>query len=63
VAHGPALGENVSLQVGPVGVITASPPMATLTVTPVSTADWPVTFVLNVTIGPCEGCLESLHRF
>jgi hypothetical protein len=76
VALGPASREDVSLQVGPesdwqsaycscapVGAITAGPPKATLTVTPIPTADWPVTFVLNITVGPCAGCLESLHRF
>jgi hypothetical protein len=76
VAPRPASGEDASLQVGPesdwrlaccsyapVGAITTGPPMATLTATPVSTVDWPVTFVLNVTYGPCVGCLESLHWF
>jgi hypothetical protein len=74
VAPGPALGEDASLQVGlesdwrlaccscaPVDAITVDPPMVTLTATSVSTVDWPVTFVLNVTNGPCAGCLESLH--
>jgi hypothetical protein len=76
VAPRPASGEDASLQVGlesdwrsayrscgPVGAITAGPPMAMPTVMLVPTADWPVTFVLNVTVGPCAGCLESLHRF
>jgi hypothetical protein len=31
------------------------------TAAPIPTADWPVTFVLNVTVGPCAGCLKSLH--
>jgi hypothetical protein len=74
VAPGPALGEDASLQVGPesdwrlaccscapIDAITAGPPMATPTATPVPMADWPVAFVLNVTVGPCVGCLESLH--
>jgi hypothetical protein len=72
VAPRPASGEEASLQVGLesdrrsaccscglVGTITAGPPMAMPTVTPVPTADLPVTFV---TAGPCTGCLESLHR-
>jgi hypothetical protein len=76
VALGPASGEDVSLQVGPkldlrlvrcscvpTGVITAGPPMVMLTATPIPTVDWPVTFVLNATIGPRVGCLESLHWF
>jgi hypothetical protein len=67
-----ASGEDASLQVGPesdwrlaccscapVDAITAGPPMAT----PVLTVDCPVTFVLNVTVGPCAGYLESLHWF
>jgi hypothetical protein len=71
VASGPASGEEAILQVGPesdwqsvccscrpIGTITASPPMAMPTVTPVPTADPPVTFV---TAGPCAGCLESLY--
>jgi hypothetical protein len=37
--------------------------MVMSTATPIPTADWPVTFVLNVTVGPCMGCLESLHWF
>jgi hypothetical protein len=28
-----------------------------------TTVDWPVTSVLNVIVGPCAGCLESLHWF
>ena len=76
MAPGPASKEDVSLQVGPesdwwlacytcasVDVITAGPPMVMLSSTPIPTADWPVTTVLNVTIGPCVGRLESLHRF
>jgi hypothetical protein len=71
VAPGLASGEDASLQAGPesdwrlaccscapVDAITAGPPMVTLTGTPVFTVDWPVTFVLNVTDGPCAGCLE-----
>jgi hypothetical protein len=45
----------------PIGAITAGPPMSSAT--PIPAADWPVTFVLNVTVGPCTGCLESLHWF
>jgi hypothetical protein len=45
----------------PVGAITAGPPMPSAM--PIPTADWPMTFVLNVTIGPCSGCLDSLHWF
>jgi hypothetical protein len=76
VAPGPALGEGASLQVGlesdwrfaccscvPVDAITTGLPMAMLTATPVPMADWPMTFVLNVTTGSCAGCLESLHWF
>jgi hypothetical protein len=76
VAPGPASGEDASLQVGPefdwrsahcscapVDAVTVGPPMVTPTATPVSAADWPVTSVLNVFVGPCAGCLESLHRF
>jgi hypothetical protein len=68
VAPGPALGEDASLQVGPesdwrldryscvpVAAITVGPPMAMLTVTPIPTADRPVTIVLNGTVGPCAG--------
>jgi hypothetical protein len=39
----------------PVDAITADPPMVTPTATPIPMADWPVTFVLNVTVGPCAG--------
>jgi hypothetical protein len=76
MAPGPASGEDASLQVGPesdwwldrcsyapVAAITTGPPMAMPTATPISTADWPVTIVFNVTVGPCAGCLESLHWF
>jgi hypothetical protein len=76
VAPGPALGEDASLQVGPesdwrlaccscvpVDAFTAGPPMVMQTATPIPTVDWPVTFVLNVTVGPCARCLESLHCF
>jgi hypothetical protein len=65
---GPASGEDASLQVGPesdwrldrcscvsVAAITVDPPMAMPTVAPIPTADWPVTIVLNVTVGPCAG--------
>jgi hypothetical protein len=68
VAPGPASGEDASLQVGlesdwrldrcsyvPVAAITAGPPMAMPTATLIPTADWPVTIVLNVTVGPCVG--------
>jgi hypothetical protein len=74
VAPRPASGEDASLQVGlesdwrlaycscaPVDAITAGPPMVMLTATPITTVDWPMPFVLNVTVGPCAGCLESLH--
>jgi hypothetical protein len=37
--------------------------MVTPTVMPAPATDWPVTSVLNVFVGPCAGCLESLHRF
>jgi hypothetical protein len=66
MAPGPASGEDTSLQVGPesdwrlaccscvpVHAITADPPMVTPTATPVPAVDWPVTFILNVTVGPC----------
>jgi hypothetical protein len=39
----------------PVAAITAGPPMAMPTATPIPTANWPVTIVLNVTVGPCAG--------
>jgi hypothetical protein len=68
VALVPALGEDASLQVGPesdwrlgrcfcvpIAAITAGPPMAMPTATPIPTADWPVTIVLNVTVGSCVG--------
>ena len=68
MAPGSASGEDASLQVGPesdwrldrsscapVATITAGPPMAMPTAMPIPTADWPVTIVLNVTIGPCAG--------
>jgi hypothetical protein len=68
VAPGPASGEDASLQVGPesdcwldrcscahVAAITADPPMAIPTAMPAPTANWPMTIVLNVTIGPCAG--------
>jgi hypothetical protein len=35
--------------------------MVTLTATPAPVANWPVTSVLNAFVGPCVGCLESLH--
>jgi hypothetical protein len=73
---GPTLEEDVSLQVGPesdwwlacctcapVDVITVGPPMVMPTATPILMVDWPVTFVLNVTVGSCAGCLKSLHWF
>jgi hypothetical protein len=72
VAPGPASGEEASLQVGPehdwrsaccscglAGAIIVGPPMAMPTVTPVPTADLPVTFVTG---RPCAGCLKLLHR-
>jgi hypothetical protein len=68
VAPGPASGEDASLQVGPesdwwldrytcapVAAITAGPPVAMPTTAPIPTADWPVTIVLNGTVGPCAG--------
>jgi hypothetical protein len=76
MAPGPALGEDASLQVGPkldwrsvrfscahVDAVTADPPMVTPTATPAPAADSPMTFVLNVFVGPCAGCHESLHWF
>jgi hypothetical protein len=76
VAPGLALEEDASLQVGPesdlrlaccscapVDAITASPPMVMPSASPIPTAGWPVTIILNVTVGPCAGCLESLHWF
>jgi hypothetical protein len=76
VVPGPALGADASLQVGPefdwrsarcscapVDAVSAGPPMVTLTATPVPTANWPVTSVLNAFVGTCAGCLESLHWF
>jgi hypothetical protein len=68
MAPGPASGEDASLQVGPesdwrldrcscapVAAITIGPPMAMPTVMPTPTANWSVTIVLNVTVGPCAG--------
>jgi hypothetical protein len=76
VAPGSTSEEDVSLQVGPesdwwlacctcapVDVITVGPPMVMPSASPIPTADWPVTIVLNVTVGPCLGRLESLHWF
>jgi hypothetical protein len=76
VAPGPASGEDASLQVGlesdwrlaccsctPVDAITTVPPTVMPTATPIPMVDWPMTFVLNVTVGPCAGFLESLHWF
>jgi hypothetical protein len=39
----------------PVAAIIAGPPMANPTAMPIPTTDWPVTIVLNVTVGPCAG--------
>jgi hypothetical protein len=39
----------------PVAAITVGPPMAMPTATPIPTADWPVTIILNVAVGPCVG--------
>jgi hypothetical protein len=68
VVPGPTSRGDASLQVGPesdwrldrcscvpVAAITAGPPMAMPTAMPIPTADWPVTIVLNVTVGPCVG--------
>ena len=76
MAPGPTSGEDESLHVGPesnwrldrcfcapVAAITVGPPMAMPTVAPIPMADWPVTIVLNGTVGPSVGCLESLHWF
>jgi hypothetical protein len=76
VAPEPALGEDASLRVGPefdwrsarcscapVDAVTVGLPMVMPTATPAPKVDWPVTSVLDVFIGPCVGCLESLHRF
>jgi hypothetical protein len=75
VAPGPASGEDASLQVGPesdwrldrcscapVDAITAGPRMVMPTAMPIPTADWPVTIVLNVTIGPCAGAPRVAAR-
>jgi hypothetical protein len=76
VAPGPASEEDVSLQVGPesdwwlacctcapVDVISTGLPMVMSSALPIPMADWPVTIIINVTIGPCAGRLKSLHRF
>jgi hypothetical protein len=76
VAPRPASGEDANLQAGPesdkrlacrscapVDAITVDPLMVMPTATPIPTFDWPVTFALNVTVGPCAGYLESLHWF
>jgi hypothetical protein len=39
----------------PIAANTAGPPTAMPTATPIPMADWPVTIVLNVTVGPCAG--------
>jgi hypothetical protein len=39
----------------PVATITAGSPMAMPTVAPIPTSDWPVTIVLNGTVGLCMG--------
>jgi hypothetical protein len=39
----------------PVAAITAGPPMAMPTAKPIPMVDWPVTIILNVTVGPCAG--------
>jgi hypothetical protein len=38
-----------------VAVITTGPPMAMPTAALIPTADWPMTIVLNGTVGPCAG--------
>jgi hypothetical protein len=38
-----------------VAAITVGLPMALPTIAPIPTADWPVTIVLNGTVGPCMG--------
>jgi hypothetical protein len=76
VAPGPALEEDVSLQVGPesdlrlaccscapVSAITVGMPMVVPSAMPIPTTDWPITIVLNVIVGPCAGCLKLLHWF
>jgi hypothetical protein len=76
VAPGPASEEDVSLQVGPesdwwlacctcvpIDLITVGPPMVMPPASPITTADWPMVIVLNVTVGPCAGRLELLHWF
>ena len=68
MAPGPASGEDASLQVGlesdwrldrcscaPVDAITVGPPMAMPTNAHIPTTDWPMTIVLNGTVGPCTG--------
>jgi hypothetical protein len=47
----------------PVDAVTAGPPMVKSTATPVTAANWPVTSVLNVFVGPCAGYLEPLPWF
>jgi hypothetical protein len=39
----------------PVAAITVGPPMAMPTNAPIPTTDWPMTIVLNGTVGPCAG--------
>jgi hypothetical protein len=66
MALGPASEEDASLQAGPesgwrldrcsrapVAAITTGPPMALPAAAPIPTADWPVSIVLNGTVGPC----------
>jgi hypothetical protein len=39
----------------PFAAITVGPPMVMPTAVPIPTADWPMTIVLNGTVGPCVG--------
>jgi hypothetical protein len=73
MSPGPALGEEMSLQVGPkldwrlahcfcalADTISASPPSFTPTVTPVPVADRPMVSALDGFAGPCVGCLNTV---
>jgi hypothetical protein len=56
-------GDRLAAPCAPIDAVTVGLPMVTLTTTPTLATDWPVTSVLNVFVGPCAGCLESLHWF
>jgi hypothetical protein len=60
---GQSLTDWLAASARPFGAIIAGPLLVTLTTTPVPAADLPVISALNGFVGPCAGCLESLHWF